>query len=101
MRRQVAQDDVRERARPEPVSRARGGDVARPGASILLLASGPDNSEMPPAVADLATHFLEVRVISRIPLMRGTEVYGARNLYFLVGWRGTWPDDSTDLLRPR
>jgi 4-amino-4-deoxy-L-arabinose transferase-like glycosyltransferase len=71
-------------------------DNARPGASLVLLAAGPDSEQMPAPVVALSRHFLEVRVISRVPLKRGDETYGARNIYFLVGWLGTWPADPND-----
>jgi hypothetical protein len=51
---------------------------------------------MPPPVIELSRHFVEVRVLARVPLTRGDEVYGARNIYFLVGWLGTWPEDPND-----
>jgi 4-amino-4-deoxy-L-arabinose transferase-like glycosyltransferase len=75
-------------------------DNARPGASLVLVASGPDGNEIPRALIPLSRHFLEVRVLSRVPLEREGEPYGARNLYFFVGWLGTWPEDPNDPRTP-
>ncbi len=73
-------------------------DVADSGAALMLLMPERTDSTEPPAIADLRAHFAEVERLDRIPVLRGSDEITARRLWLLKGWRGSWPDDSTDPL---
>lgn len=69
------------------------------GATLLLVLDIREErgEETPSVITQLAPHFAGTELGAVVPLARGDAQYGARRLWVLTGWRGSWPVDSTDL----
>lgn len=64
-------------------------DVARPGDQLILALD--DGDDVHGTAKQLAPHFAQMVRAQRVELARGRGVHGARRIYVLHGWRGSWP----------
>jgi hypothetical protein len=66
---------------------------------MLLVLDEPAEG-VPGPIRRLDGHFASMTAGPLISLHRGDEYVGRRRLWTLDGWKGTWPADSTDPIRP-
>jgi len=62
---------------------------AQPGDTLILVVD--DVSGIHPVAETLAAHFASLREGERVPLSRDGELVKNLRIWFLDGWRGTWP----------
>ena len=62
---------------------------AQPGDTLILVVD--DVSGIHPVAETLAVHFASLREGERVPLSRDGELVKNLRIWFLDGWRGTWP----------
>lgn len=74
-------------------------DRAAQGSTMLLVLDEPAEG-VPGPIRRLDGHFASMTAGPLISLHRGDEYVGRRRLWTLDGWKGTWPADSTDPIRP-
>lgn len=74
-------------------------DTAQPGDVLLLVVS--DTSLHPALVDSLRPHFGDALPEAPTVITRDGAPLGARRIWTLTAWRGTWPADPNDPRQPR